>query len=119
MLRKTRVDLGLKICGGNLTGVFVEDLDEDSPARGADGLQPGDLMLEVRRTDPTCSNETLPCCDVISCLQCNSVSLKNKTAEEVYLEILKPAENVVLRVQNRPEHFRRIKDAHGDGFYIR
>jgi len=50
---------------------------------------------------------------------CNSVSLKNKTAEEVYLEMLKPAENVTLRVQYRPEHFRRVKDALGDGFYIR
>uniref|UniRef100_A0A8C2GNN1 Discs large MAGUK scaffold protein 5 n=1 Tax=Cyprinus carpio TaxID=7962 RepID=A0A8C2GNN1_CYPCA len=39
VLRKTPVDLGLKICGGNLTGVFVEALEEDSPARGADGLQ--------------------------------------------------------------------------------
>uniref|UniRef100_A0A8C2AL96 Discs large MAGUK scaffold protein 5 n=1 Tax=Cyprinus carpio TaxID=7962 RepID=A0A8C2AL96_CYPCA len=38
VLRKTPVDLGLKICGGNLTGVFVEALEEDSPARGADGL---------------------------------------------------------------------------------
>ncbi len=47
VLRKTQVDLGLKICGGNLTGVFVEALEEDSPARGADGLQPGDLILEV------------------------------------------------------------------------
>uniref|UniRef100_A0A673G8U0 Disks large homolog 5-like n=1 Tax=Sinocyclocheilus rhinocerous TaxID=307959 RepID=A0A673G8U0_9TELE len=96
VLRKTQVDLGLKICGGNLTGVFVEALEEDSPARGADGLQPGDLILE-----------------------CNSVSLKNKTAEEVYLEMLKPTENVTLRVQYRPEHFRRLKDALGDGFYIR
>uniref|UniRef100_A0A9J7XD59 Discs large MAGUK scaffold protein 5 n=1 Tax=Cyprinus carpio carpio TaxID=630221 RepID=A0A9J7XD59_CYPCA len=96
VLRKTPVDLGLKICGGNLTGVFVEALEEDGPARGADGLQPGDLILE-----------------------CNSVSLKNKTAEEVYLEMLKPSENVTLRVQYRPEHFRRVKDALGDGFYIR
>uniref|UniRef100_A0A8C2HGJ1 Discs large MAGUK scaffold protein 5 n=1 Tax=Cyprinus carpio TaxID=7962 RepID=A0A8C2HGJ1_CYPCA len=96
VLRKTPVDLGLKICGGNLTGVFVEALEEDSPARGADGLQPGDLILE-----------------------CNSVSLKKKTAEEVYLEMLKPSENVTLRVQYRPEHFRRVKDAPADGFYIR
>ncbi|XP_051958294.1 disks large homolog 5-like isoform X2 [Xyrauchen texanus] len=96
VLKKTQVDLGLKLCGGNLTGVFVESLEEDSPARGADGLQPGDVILE-----------------------CNSVSLKNKTAEEVYLEILKPAEAITLRVQNRPEHFRRIKDTPGDGFYIR
>ncbi|XP_057214878.1 disks large homolog 5 isoform X2 [Triplophysa rosa] len=95
-VRKTRVDLGLKICGGNLTGVFVESLEDDSPARGADGLQPGDILLE-----------------------CNSVSLKNKTAEEVYLEILKPAESVTLTAQSRPQHFRKIKDAPGDGFYIR
>ncbi|XP_073723345.1 disks large homolog 5 [Misgurnus anguillicaudatus] len=95
-VRKTRVDLGLKICGGNLSGVFVESLEEDSPARGANGLQPGDLLLE-----------------------CNSVSLKNKTAEEVYLEIVKPAESVTLTVQSRPEQFRKIKDTPGDGFYIR
>lgn len=62
---------------------------------------------------------TMVCCDVISCAQCNSVSLKNKTAEEVYLEILKPAESVTLTAQSRPEHFRKIKDAPGDGFYIR
>ncbi|XP_051968922.1 disks large homolog 5-like isoform X3 [Xyrauchen texanus] len=96
VLRKTQVDLGLKLCGGNLTGVFVESLEEDSPAGGAAGLQPGDIILE-----------------------CNSVSVKNKTAEEVYLEILKPAETITLRVQNRLEHFRRIKDTPGDGFYIR
>lgn len=96
VVRKNRVDLGLKICGGNLTGVFVESLEDDSPARGANGLQPGDILLE-----------------------CNSVSLKNKTAEEVYLEILKPAESVTLTVQRRPEHFRKIKDTPGDGFYIR
>uniref|UniRef100_A0A672PVS3 Discs large MAGUK scaffold protein 5 n=1 Tax=Sinocyclocheilus grahami TaxID=75366 RepID=A0A672PVS3_SINGR len=94
VLRKTQVDLGLKISGGNLTGVFVEALEEDSPARGADGLQPGDLILEV-------------------------LVWMNKTAEEVYLEMLKPVENVTLRVQHRPEHFRRLKDALGDGFYIR
>uniref|UniRef100_A0A673H7R3 Disks large homolog 5-like n=1 Tax=Sinocyclocheilus rhinocerous TaxID=307959 RepID=A0A673H7R3_9TELE len=94
VLRKTQVDLGLKICGGNLTGVFVETLEEDSPARGAKGLQPGDLILEV-------------------------LVWMKKTAEEVYLEMLKPSENVTLRVQHRPELFRRVKDAPADGFYIR
>ncbi|TRY68112.1 hypothetical protein DNTS_023810 [Danionella cerebrum] len=92
VLRKTPVDLGLKICGGNLSGVFVCSLEDD----GAQGLQPGDLILE-----------------------CNSLSMKNKTAEEVYLELLKPADGSILRVQSRPEHFRRLKDAPGDGFYIR
>lgn len=41
------MELGVQICGGNLYGIFVESLDDDSPARGPDGLLPGDLMLEV------------------------------------------------------------------------
>ncbi|XP_036427808.1 LOW QUALITY PROTEIN: disks large homolog 5-like [Colossoma macropomum] len=95
-VRKGHVELGVKICGGNLTGVFVESLEEKSPAGGADGLQPGDFILEF------CS-----------------VSLRNKTAEEAYMEMLKPAETVTLRVQNRPEDWRRIRNTPGDGFYVR
>lgn len=46
-LKKIQVELGVQICGGNLTGIFVESLDEDSPAKSPDGLLPGDLVLEV------------------------------------------------------------------------
>lgn len=42
------VEVGVTLCGGNLRGVYIESLDEDSPARGPDGLLPGDLILEVR-----------------------------------------------------------------------
>lgn len=45
--------------------------------------------------------------------------MKNKTAEEVYVEMLKPAETVTLKVQHRPDDFSLLKDAAGDGFYIR
>lgn len=45
--------------------------------------------------------------------------MKNKTAEEVYVEMLKPAETVTLKVQHRPDDFTMIKDVPGDGFYIR
>lgn len=45
--------------------------------------------------------------------------MKNKTAEEVYVEMLKPAETVTLRVQHRPDDFSLLKDVPGDGFYIR
>lgn len=41
------VEVGVTLCGGNLRGVFIESVDEDSPARGPDGLLPGDLILEV------------------------------------------------------------------------
>ncbi|TKS85696.1 Disks large -like protein 5 [Collichthys lucidus] len=95
-VRRPGVEVGVTLCGGNLRGVYIESLDEDSPARGADGLLSGDLILEY-----------------------NSVNMKNKTAEEVYVEMLKPAETVTLKVQHRPAEFSMLKDVPGDGFYIR
>uniref|UniRef100_A0A8C6PWE3 Discs, large homolog 5a (Drosophila) n=1 Tax=Nothobranchius furzeri TaxID=105023 RepID=A0A8C6PWE3_NOTFU len=95
-VRRPGVEVGVTLCGGNLRGVYIESLDEDSPARGPDGLLSGDLILEY-----------------------NSVNMKNKTAEEVYVEMLKPAETVTLKVQHRPDEFSTIKDVPGDGFYIR
>ena len=41
------MEMGVQVCGGNLYGVFVESLDDDSPAKCPDGLLPGDLILEV------------------------------------------------------------------------
>ncbi|KAK7901503.1 hypothetical protein WMY93_018272 [Mugilogobius chulae] len=95
-VRRPGVEVGVALCGGNLHGVYIHSLEEDSPARGPDGLLPGDLILEY-----------------------NAVNMKNKTAEEVYVEMLKPAETVTLKVQHRPEDFNAIKDLPGDGFYIR
>ncbi|XP_035461957.1 disks large homolog 5a isoform X2 [Scophthalmus maximus] len=95
-VRRPGVEVGVTLCGGNLRGVYIESLDEDSPARGPDGLLPGDLILEY-----------------------NSVNMKNKTAEEVYVEMLKPAEMVTLKVQQRPDDFSSLRDVPGDGFYIR
>lgn len=46
-LKRVQVELGVQICGGNLYGIFVENLDDDSPAKNPDGLLPGDLILEV------------------------------------------------------------------------
>lgn len=46
-LKRIQAELGVQICGGNLSGIFVESLDDDSPAKGPDGLLPGDLILEV------------------------------------------------------------------------
>lgn len=46
-LKRIQVELGVQICGGNLYGIFVESVDEDSPAKSPDGLLPGDLLLEV------------------------------------------------------------------------
>ncbi|XP_051945488.1 disks large homolog 5a isoform X2 [Xyrauchen texanus] len=95
-LRKSQVELGVQLCGGNLHGIFVERLEEDSLAKRADGLMPGDKILEY-----------------------GSVNMKNKTVEEAYLEMLKPVEKVTFRVQHRLDEFNQVKDAPGDGFYIR
>ncbi|XP_042363636.1 disks large homolog 5-like isoform X1 [Plectropomus leopardus] len=95
-LKRVQVELGLQVCGGNLYGVFVESLDDDSPAKSPDGLLPGDLILEY-----------------------NGVSMKNKTKEEAYLEMLKPAETITFKVQNCVDNLSAIKESPGDGFFIR
>nr|XP_033467527.1 disks large homolog 5-like isoform X1 [Epinephelus lanceolatus] len=95
-LKRIQVELGVQVCGGNLYGVFVESLDDDSPAKSPDGLLPGDLILEY-----------------------NGVSMKNKTKEEAYLEMLKPAETITFKVQNCVDNLSAIKEAPGDGFFIR
>ncbi|CAL8303007.1 unnamed protein product [Lota lota] len=95
-LKRTQVELGVQICGGNICGIYVESLDEDSPARVPEGLLPGDLILEF-----------------------NGVSMKNKTVEEAYLELLKPGETVTFKVQHLAEDLTLIKEFPGDGFFIR
>uniref|UniRef100_A0A3Q4BG75 Uncharacterized protein n=1 Tax=Mola mola TaxID=94237 RepID=A0A3Q4BG75_MOLML len=95
-LKRIQAELGVQICGGNLSGIFVESLDDDSPAKGPDGLLPGDLILEY-----------------------NGISMKNKTKEEAYLEMLKPAETIAFKVQNCVDNLSAIKESCGDGFYIR
>ncbi|XP_060625060.2 disks large homolog 5 isoform X3 [Anolis sagrei] len=95
-LKKSQVELGIQICGGNLYGIFVSDVEDDSPAKGPDGLVLGDVILEY-----------------------GSVDMRNKTAEEAYLEMLKPCENVRIKAQYRVEEFNKIKDLPGDGFYVR
>ncbi|NXX11330.1 DLG5 protein, partial [Podargus strigoides] len=96
IVKKSQVDLGIQICGGNLCGIFVSDVDDDSPAKGPDGLVLGDMILEY-----------------------GSIDMRNKTAEEAYLEMLKPGENIKIKTQYRIEEFNKIKELPGDGFYIR
>ncbi|KFP68288.1 Disks large 5, partial [Cariama cristata] len=96
VIKKSQVDLGIQICGGNLYGIFVSDVDDDSPAKGPDGLVLGDMILEY-----------------------GSIDMRNKTAEEAYLEMLKPGENIKIKTQYRIEEFNKIKELPGDGFYIR
>uniref|UniRef100_A0A2K5UZT3 Disks large homolog 5 n=1 Tax=Macaca fascicularis TaxID=9541 RepID=A0A2K5UZT3_MACFA len=95
-IKKSQLELGVHLCGGNLHGVFVAEVEDDSPAKGPDGLVPGDLILEY-----------------------GSLDMRNKTVEEVYVEMLKPRDGVRLKVQYRPEEFTKAKGLPGDSFYIR
>nr|XP_055209769.1 disks large homolog 5 isoform X6 [Gorilla gorilla gorilla] len=95
-IKKSQLELGVHLCGGNLHGVFVAEVEDDSPAKGPDGLVPGDLILEY-----------------------GSLDVRNKTVEEVYVEMLKPRDGVRLKVQYRPEEFTKAKGLPGDSFYIR
>ncbi|XP_040294831.1 disks large homolog 5 isoform X2 [Bufo bufo] len=95
-LSKSPVELGMQICGGNLHGIYVLDLDEDNASGGLEGLLRGDFIIDY-----------------------GSVNMRNKTAEEAYLEMLKPTENVKLKVQQKVDEFSNIKDQPGDGFYAR
>lgn len=52
-------------------------------------------------------------------LQYGAIDMRNKTAEEAYLEMLKPGENIKIKTQYRIEEFNKIKELPGDGFYIR
>ncbi|XP_012579236.1 PREDICTED: disks large homolog 5 isoform X2 [Condylura cristata] len=95
-IKKSQMELGVHLCGGNLHGVFVAEVEDDSPAKGPDGLVPGDLILEYGGLD-----------------------MRSKTVEEVYVELLKPKDNIRLKVQHRPEEFAKVKGLPGDSFYIR
>ncbi|XP_060061915.1 disks large homolog 5 isoform X4 [Erinaceus europaeus] len=95
-IKKSQLELGVHLCGGNLHGVFVAEVEDDSPAKGPDGLVPGDLILEY-----------------------GSLDMRSKTVEEVYVEMLKPKDGVRLKVQYRPEEFTKVKGLPGDSFYIR
>lgn len=75
------------------------------------------LLLSLSLCYFSCELHFLPHSHLV--FQYNSVNMKNKTAEEVYVEMLKPAEAVTFKVQHRPDDFSTLKDVPGDGFYIR
>lgn len=95
-IKKSQLDLGVQLCGGNLHGVFVAEVEDDSPAKGPDGLVPGDLILEYGNLD-----------------------MHSRTLEDVYVEMMKPKDSIRLKVQYRHEEFTRVKGLSGDSFYIR
>lgn len=56
---------------------------------------------------------------VVDVFQYNGISMKNKTKEEAYLEMLKPAETISFKVLNCADDLSAVRETPGDGFYIR
>ncbi|XP_035670102.1 LOW QUALITY PROTEIN: disks large homolog 5-like [Branchiostoma floridae] len=89
-LKKTSADLGISLVGGNACGIFVSEVN------GPSGLFPADQVLEF-----------------------NGVNLRQATAEQATMELMKPAEKVTILAQYNLAKFKKIKDLPGDAFYIR
>lgn len=67
--------MGLRLCGGNATGVFVAEVFQDSPCVNSD-LKVGDEILAI-----------------------NGKNLKGATAEQVATELNRPAETLHIVAQ--------------------
>lgn len=88
-------NLNIKLIGGNQVGIFVHDVQRDSPAELA-GIRKGDQILEY-----------------------NGVDLRCVTAEQAANEIARFTDTVTLLVQNNLQKLNQIQDNAGDSFYIR
>ncbi|KAF7997147.1 hypothetical protein HCN44_005424 [Aphidius gifuensis] len=87
---------GVRLAGGNETGVFVTAVQPGSPA-SLQGLQPGDKILKV-----------------------NDMDMKNVTREEAVLFLLSLEEQIDLIVQHRRHEYEQIiTTERGDSFHIK
>ncbi|XP_015178182.1 PREDICTED: tight junction protein ZO-2 isoform X3 [Polistes dominula] len=88
--------VGVRLCGGNETGVFVTAVQTGSPA-SLQGLQPGDKILKV-----------------------NDMDMKGVTREEAVLFLLSLQEQIDLIVQHRRQEYDQIvASGRGDSFHIK
>ncbi|XP_034948893.1 tight junction protein ZO-1 isoform X2 [Chelonus insularis] len=88
--------VGVRLTGGNETGVFVTAVQPGSPA-SLQGLQPGDKILKV-----------------------NDMDMKGVTREEAVLFLLSLQEQIDLIVQHRRQEYDQIvASGRGDSFHIK
>ena len=87
--------MGVRLVGGNASGVFIHVVLSDSPASEA-ALKPGDRILEY-----------------------NGHDLRYATAEQASYELAKPADTVAMLVQYDTKAYNSALEQPGDGFYIR
>ncbi|XP_073959371.1 tight junction protein 1-like isoform X3 [Choristoneura fumiferana] len=89
--------VGLRLCGGNRSGVFVSGVQPTSPA-ALQGLQPADKILKV-----------------------NDMEMKGVTREEAVLFLLSLQERIDLIVQHSPAEYSAVAGGQmpGDSFHIK
>ncbi|XP_066585320.1 tight junction protein ZO-3 [Prorops nasuta] len=88
--------VGVRLTGGNETGVFVTAVQPGSPA-SLQSLQPGDKILKV-----------------------NDMDMKGVTREEAVLFLLSLQEQIDLIVQHRRQEYDQIvASGRGDSFHIK
>ncbi|XP_063372486.1 tight junction protein ZO-1-like isoform X1 [Cydia amplana] len=89
--------VGLRLCGGNRSGVFVSGVQPTSPA-ALQGLQPADKILKV-----------------------NDMEMKGVTREEAVLFLLSLQERIDLIVQHSPSEYSAVAGGQmpGDSFHIK
>ncbi|XP_043213913.1 tight junction protein ZO-1-like isoform X2 [Amphibalanus amphitrite] len=88
--------VGIRLTGGNETGIFVTAVQAGSPA-AIQGLQPGDKIIKV-----------------------NGMEMKGVTREEAVLFLLSLQDQIDLIVQYRADEYDHIMATQrGDSFYIR
>ncbi|XP_049885521.1 tight junction protein ZO-1-like isoform X3 [Pectinophora gossypiella] len=89
--------VGLRLCGGNRSGVFVSGVQPTSPA-ALQGLQPADKILKV-----------------------NDMEMKGVTREEAVLFLLSLQERIDLIVQHSPDEYNAVASGQmpGDSFHVK
>ncbi|XP_062525414.1 tight junction protein ZO-1 isoform X6 [Bombyx mori] len=89
--------VGLRLCGGNRSGVFVSGVQPTSPA-ALQGLQPADKILKV-----------------------NDMEMKGVTREEAVLFLLSLQDRIDLIVQHSPDEYNAVASGQmpGDSFHVK
>uniref|UniRef100_A0AAY4DWC4 Tight junction protein 2a (zona occludens 2) n=1 Tax=Denticeps clupeoides TaxID=299321 RepID=A0AAY4DWC4_9TELE len=89
--------VGLRLAGGNDVGIFIADVQEDSPAE-LEGLRTGDQIMKVNNTD-----------------------FRGMVREDAVLFLLDvPKGELTILAQSKPEVYKDIlTSGRGDNFFIR
>jgi len=88
--------LGIKLCGGNASGVFICDIETNSLVELQGGLRCGDQIMQY-----------------------NAKDLRSCTLEDATLELNKPTEVADFRVQHNHSAYKKSLNEFGDSFYVR